>query len=543
MTTLNPIVTTRGCIAAWVATRVATRDFTHGFTDGFTGDFTRLLASLVAAVFALCIAAPEARAQIICEEGFAGIYPCQNVILEATLTPEQLGGAPGTRINDMWGWTDPETGHEIAIVGRRDGTAFVDVTVPSAPVYLGNLPTHTFAAIWRDMKVYADHAYIVADGASSHGMQVFDLTQLRGVTTPDTLSAVTVYDGIGSSHNIAINEETGFAYAVGVNSSGTTCGGGLHMIDLSEPTAPEFAGCFADTATGRALTGYTHDVQCVIYHGPDSDYLGKEICIGSNETAISVADVTDKGNPIMVANATYPGAEYIHQGWLSEDHRYFYQDDELDEYRGDTTTMTYIWDVMDLDDPQLVATHDHGTNNIDHNLYVRGSRLFQAHYVSGLRISDISDPTSIVEVGYLDTMPGLDSNTSFDGAWSVYPFFESGTILVSSSNGLFIVTPTGLATGRDDPPAIPTGGARLTVRPNPLGSTGAIELTLPVAANVRVSVYDLLGREVRVIANDHFDADAVHTFSLDRGGLPAGTYFVAARGGEVSVAAKFVVVD
>jgi hypothetical protein len=68
-------------------------------------------------------------------------------------------------------------------------------------------------------------------------------------------------------------------------------------------------------------------------------------------------------------------------------------------------------------------------------------------------------------------------------------------------------------------------------------------LTLPVAANVRVSVYDLLGREVRVIANDHFDADAVHTFSLDRGGLPAGTYFVAARGGEVSVAAKFVVVD
>ena len=36
--------------------------------------------------------------------------------------------------------------------------------------------------VWRDIKVFDDHAFIVADGAGQHGMQVFDLTKLRDVT-------------------------------------------------------------------------------------------------------------------------------------------------------------------------------------------------------------------------------------------------------------------------------------------------------------------------------------------------------------------------
>ena len=65
-----------------------------------------------------------------------------------------------------------------------------------------------------------------------------------------------------------INEDTGFAYAVGNSMGGETCGGALHMIDIREPLNPKFAGCFADPALGLQRTGYTHDAQCVIYHGP-----------------------------------------------------------------------------------------------------------------------------------------------------------------------------------------------------------------------------------------------------------------------------------
>ena len=55
--------------------------------------------------------------------------------------------------NDIWGWTDPETEKEYAIVGCQDGTSFVDVTEPKEPVVLAFLRTHTSSSLWRDLKV------------------------------------------------------------------------------------------------------------------------------------------------------------------------------------------------------------------------------------------------------------------------------------------------------------------------------------------------------------------------------------------------------
>jgi choice-of-anchor B domain-containing protein len=95
------------------------------------------------------------------------------------------------------------------------------------------------------------------------------------------------------------------------------------MINIQDPKHPEFAGCFADPQTGRANTGYSHDAQCVVYHGPDTRFTGHEICIGSNETMISLADVTDKKNPKALARASYPNVGYSHQGWFDEDQKYF----------------------------------------------------------------------------------------------------------------------------------------------------------------------------------------------------------------------------
>ena len=156
-------------------------------------------------------------------------------------------------------------------MGRTDGTSFVDLTDPYSPRLLGNLPKTpgSRSSVWRDMKVFADHVYIVADGAGEHGVQVFDLRRLRDVgMEPVTFEPDFLYDGIHSAHNIVVNEQTGFAYAVGNSGGGETCGGGLHMLELEDPARPAFAGCFYHTETGRRGTGYSHDAQCVIYHGP-----------------------------------------------------------------------------------------------------------------------------------------------------------------------------------------------------------------------------------------------------------------------------------
>ena len=352
-----------------------------------------------------------------------------------------IGGEPNERVSDAWGWTDPGTGREYALVGRTGGAVFIDVTDATNPVYLGVLPANPSGA--RDLKVYRDHLFFTGDGAGDHGLIVFDLTRLRDVTGPPVeFEPDARFDEIGSAHNLIIDEEAGFAFTVSTSGAGHTCGGGLTMIDIREPLAPAFAGCFTDTE-GLIFPGRTHDAQCVVYDGPDEDYVGRQLCFASNETALRIVDVTDKENPVPISAAAYPGVAYIHQGWLSEDRRHFYLDDELDELVGTTDrTKTIIWDVSDLDDPVVVGEYYGPNASTDHNLYIVGDRMYQANYQAGLRVVDISDPENPREVGHFDTTPyGVDP-PGFNGAWTAFPFFESGTVLVTSMNeGVFLLRP------------------------------------------------------------------------------------------------------
>lgn len=365
--------------------------------------------------------------EVRCEEGEAAKFSCDAVDLVSFLPVTELGAARGIGLNDIWGWTDETTGREYVIIGRNDGTSFVDLTDAAHPRYLGDLPmtAGARASTWRDMKVYKDHAYIVADGAGQHGVQVFDLARLRGLVAPQAFTEDFLYTRVASAHNMVINEETGFGYVVGSSGGGETCGGGLHMLDLRQPKNPTFAGCHADIKSGRSGTGYSHDAQCLIYRGPDADYAGREICIGSNETALSLADVTDKSATKVIATASYPKVAYAHQGWFSEDQRFFFSNDEGDEGKGDPTR-TLVWDMSDLDDPVLVKEYFATTMDTDHNLYVRGNYMYQSNYGAGFRILDVSNPAEPREVGFFNT------DTQGGGAsWSNYPYFKSGVIAVT----------------------------------------------------------------------------------------------------------------
>ena len=151
------------------------------------------------------------------------------------------------------------------------GTSFIDITDGINPIVLGHLPTNTVNSIWRDVKTYGTFALIVSE-ASNHGMQVFDLTKLRDIditNAPVTFSADAVYNGFGRAHNIVINEDNAYAYAVGT----TTFSGGPHFVDISDPLNPTAAGGYANDA-------YSHDAQVITYNGPDTDYTGQEILIG-----------------------------------------------------------------------------------------------------------------------------------------------------------------------------------------------------------------------------------------------------------------------
>ncbi|HSH05975.1 MAG TPA: choice-of-anchor B family protein, partial [Anaerolineae bacterium] len=365
-----------------------------------------------------------------CIDGSADIYPCHNADLLAFMPINDIGGGSA---NDIWGWTDPTTNQEYVILGRSTGTSFINISNPQTPLYLGNLPAHNnSASTWRDIKVYNNHAFIVSE-TSGHGMQIFDLTRLRGLTTPQQFTPDTRYTGFGSAHNIVINEQSGFAFGVGTN----TCSGGLHFVDITTPTSPLNAGCFA-------ADGYTHDAQCIIYQGPDTTYQNQEICFNSNTDTLTIVDVTTKNAPQQISRSGYPNAGYTHQGWTTPDHAYYLMNDELDELNQGHNTRTRIWDIRDLDSPQLIGIYDASVPSTDHNLYINDNYAYLSNYSSGLRILDTSAIATgnLTEVAYFDTYP-QDNNAGFSGSWSNYPFFTSGVIPVSDrQGGLFLIQPT-----------------------------------------------------------------------------------------------------
>jgi choice-of-anchor B domain-containing protein len=487
-----------------------------------------------------------------CEGGDAAGYACDGVDLLSFLPLASVGAVAGQELADIWGWTDPETGKEWALVARTDGTSFVDVSDPENPRYVGQILTQpgTRPDGWRDVKVYQNHAYIVADGTAGDGVQVFDLTRLR--TAGDivrTFSADAVYTGVEEVHNIVINEDTGFAYAVGSNAgNGNECGAGLHMIDIRTPGTPVFAGCFLDNLTGIGNRGYIHDAQCVVYDGPDEEYLGREICVNSSELNIGIADVTDKNAPVAVSRASYPDARYVHQGWLTEDHRYFVQNDELDELRQvtgpGTPTRTFVWDLEDLDDPVLLATYESDLASIDHNLYVKGDLVYQANYTSGLRMLDLSDPSAPEEVAFFDTTPSRDGTNIFDGLWSVYPYFESGIVIASSiGQGLFVfrLDEALMATSSDTAREVPEALRIASIYPNPARGAATLTLGMHEAGAVEVVLYDAAGRAVGTVFAGTL-GEGEHTLPVDTEALPAGTYLVRASTAQGQVSRTITVV-
>lgn len=165
--------------------------------------------------------------------------------------------------------------------------------------------------------------------------------------------------------------------------------------------------------------------------------------MNSNGDHFQVLDVTAKGSPVSLAQLGYPGLGFVHQGWLSDDQRYFLLGDEFDELSLGNRTRTHVFDLSNVDAPVYLGAYEAGTGSTDHNLYVLGDRVYEANYRSGLRVLQINNLASVdlSEIAFFDTVPGSEA-PGFRGAWSVYPYLPSGTILVSDTvGGLFVLVP------------------------------------------------------------------------------------------------------
>lgn len=346
-------------------------------------------------------------------------FTSNGVRLMSWLTLADLGGAQNA--NSLWGYTSP-SGREYAMIGLSNGTAFVEITDPGSPVVVSHQPGP--GSLWRDVRKYQNYAYAVSEGGG--GIQVFNLAQIdSGIVT--LVGAVTT-GGDLPTHTVCVDEASGFLYRAGGGANG------LRIYSLANPASPTYVGSWG--------TRYVHEVSVFKYtSGP---YANKQIAFacsgyngGNTATGLDILDVTNKSNIVVLKNLLYSNAAYSHQAWPTPDMRYLYLNDEKDEINGQPT-LTKVFDIQNLSNPIERPGYTNNNPAIGHNLYVKGNRMYQANYRSGLRIIDVSSPLAPTEVAWFDTVSENDL-PSFNGLWNVYPYFASGLLIGSDiERGLFV---------------------------------------------------------------------------------------------------------
>jgi len=327
------------------------------------------------------------------------VFPQQNTQLLGQLNP-RTGG-----YSSLWGYTAPD-GKEYAILGCNTGTSIINVTNPLSPVEVAFITGPTSG--WREMKTWGTYAYVVSEGSGTlAGMQIINLANL-----PVSANLVTTYTTTFTrAHDIFTAD--GYAYVCGTSNDN----GGIHILNLANPTAPVQSGYWSQA-------GYVHDMYV---------YLDTIYASCGNSQNWQLVNATNKANPVRIStSATLPGI-YAHSGWLTQDKRYFVTCEEFN------VRDLCVWDLQDRTSWNLVVSQWQlpGTNYI-HNIYIKGKYAHIAHYKEGYVVLDLTDPANPVKVGQYDTYPG--TNGGYNGAWNCYPFLPSGNVIVSDmTTGLYVI--------------------------------------------------------------------------------------------------------
>lgn len=411
-------------------------------------------ASLASALLGIVDESPApalqatAMAAMPCVQGMAGQFPCRNVDFQAQIALNQFASQPASAAN-LWGFVDLNDNREYAVIGLRNGTSVVDVTDPVNPRQADFVPGPS--STWREVKIYQHfdaaanryraYAYITTE-APNTGLQVIDLSGLPGsvalaTTLADTGSQHTDYvSNIDYATNMALPGATAYLYVAGSNVDG----GSWRVYSLANPAQPQFI------RQAPAGTGYMHDstsllitdqrtTQCALGHNPC------EVLVDFDVDSVDLWDVTDKAAPVLLSQTSYSDVQFTHSGWPTADQRRIFVHDELEEIRMGLFTQIYTMNVDDLRNPFIQASYQGPDTTTDHNGYVKGNLLYMSHYRRGLAVFDASNPMQLRQISSFDTfIAPAENSAGFDGAWGVYPFFPSGTVVISDiSNGLFVL--------------------------------------------------------------------------------------------------------
>jgi len=405
----------------------------------------------------------------------------------------------GNGYSALWGYAGPN-GREYAILGCNTGTAFYDIT-DTANIYEVDFVTGVTSG-WREMKVFSSYAYVVSEGTNSR-LQIIALQYL-----PDSVSLVATYSYTGYTKTHSISQSGPYLYLHGGNvTQGGTDPGGVTILDITNPTAPVKRGSWSNF--------YVHDSRilndtiyaCNIYDPPGT---------------VSVINAANKDNLTTIASWVNNPNPFPHNCAIPNDRRFIYTTDETSSPNGKLK----VWNKSNLNNVTLVTTWQptNITTAIVHNVEIYNNLAVIAHYTAGIRILNITNPQTPTEIAWYDTYP-QNNNSQFAGCWGVFMFPSSGKIIGSDmSGGLFVIklgSPVTAITGNQ---SIPAEYSLSQNYPNPFNPSTTIEYNVPKSSYVTLKVFDVLGRQVALLA-DEFKIAGSYKQTFDAGRLASGIYY------------------
>lgn len=444
--------------------------------------------------------------------GFSQL-PNQNTILLANKDEH------GNGYSALWGYAAPN-GREYAILGCNTGTAFYDIT-DTANIHEVDFVTGVTSG-WREMKVFSSYAYVVSEGNNSK-LQVIALQYL-----PDSVSLVATYSYTGYTHTHSIQQSGPYLFLNGGdNTIGGSNQGGTTIIDVSNPQAP--------VKRGQWSTQYVHD--CRILN--DTMYACNIYTSPQGVASIFAINIANKDNPVTVNSWVNNPNPFPHNCAIPNDRRYIYTTDETSTPNGKLK----VWDKSNLANVTLVTSWQptNITTAIVHNVEIYNNLAVIGHYTAGIRILDITNPTTPTEIAWYDTYPQSNSN-SFSGCWGVFMFPSSGKIIGSNiSEGLFVIKMGSIPVGITNNQTIPSSFALKQNYPNPFNPSTTVEFSIPKNEYVTVKVFDAVGKQVGVLA-DEYKIAGNYKVNYNASELPSGIYFYSITAGSFTETKKMMLV-
>lgn len=403
----------------------------------------------------------------------------------------------GERLSNIWGWVDSADGKEYALVGAADGLSIVDVSVPSNPVEIIQIPVppDSDSCIWREVRTWGNYAYLTTE-CGKMGLQIVELTNLPSTNLATTTwnPVINATDTLKTIHTLHIDDGKLYLYGYGWQK-------GVLVADISSsPMNPVLLGTYD-------AGGYIHDGYV------KNDTLYAAHIFGGT---VEIVDLSNISSPVTLASFNTPN-NFPHNTWLSSDGKTLFTTDEVPGSFLAAYNISNFGNIFETDRIQS----NPGDSSIVHNTHIINKNgidyAVTSWYKDGVVIVDVSDPYNLVIVGSYDTSPM--SGPGFGGCWGVYPYLPSGIILASDiEEGLFVLNPTYVGVGE-------SGMNMLSAKvfPNPFSETTRLLITTHnklQMQNPHLKIFDVYGKDVKMsVICDSGE------FLIHRNGIAAGFYF------------------